>query len=298
MFIPEPEAKRVFTLAKYASGDFRDFYTGLPLHMLVSDSLCEVAVFTSGVVDEDYLAFLEATGSEEIIKEASKIYIEVRPKKTPAAPLSKLLIEKGAPTNAWFVAVSAETSIRLQVAINRSSSLYGCKVSLESVGMEAESLNHAYSIISELFEPHRISHTGNVFEKCYLSYTNENQVSHYRKLRHFREAIEHRFLLNEQRRFLSKKTRKHLLGFNMPPEKTREFLRGVAFLLEDQSDAASKHSEQEIISDRIGEFLANLKVKDTEELLCFDEVEKKTIRSRIKEIEAGWKIAKDSNTGS
>jgi len=40
----------------------------------------------------------------------------------------------------------------------------------------ARSLNHAYTIISEIFEPHRISHTGNIYKNIFYNEPKINQL--------------------------------------------------------------------------------------------------------------------------
>jgi len=40
-----------------------------------------------------------------------------------------------------------------------------CRCEIPSIGKEARSLNHAYSLISTKHEPRRLHHTGNVFKK-------------------------------------------------------------------------------------------------------------------------------------
>lgn len=55
----------------------------------------------------------------------------------------------------------------LETQGNRSIQLISSSIILPIEGLEADikSLNHAYTVLSEHFEPHRISHTGNVYEQ-------------------------------------------------------------------------------------------------------------------------------------
>ena len=50
---------------------------------------------------------------------------------------------------------------------SKNSKLQPCKCKIPSIDKDAKSINHAYSLISRAYEPHRISHTGNVFSKVY-----------------------------------------------------------------------------------------------------------------------------------
>lgn len=49
----------------------------------------------------------------------------------------------------------------------KSAELLPCRCTIPSLGEDAKSVNHAYTMISQAYEPHRISHTGNVFTKVY-----------------------------------------------------------------------------------------------------------------------------------
>lgn len=61
----------------------------------------------------------------------------------------------------------SEGGLWLETQGNRSIQLISSSIVLP-IGEESDqikSLNHAYTVLSEYFEPHRISHTGNVYEQ-------------------------------------------------------------------------------------------------------------------------------------
>lgn len=50
----------------------------------------------------------------------------------------------------------------------KNAALKKCECSIPALEKKAVSINHAYSLISQAFEPHRVSHTGNVFAKVFF----------------------------------------------------------------------------------------------------------------------------------
>lgn len=49
----------------------------------------------------------------------------------------------------------------------KTAKLLPCKCNIPSLHQEARSINHAYTLISQAFEPDRSSHTGNAFTKVF-----------------------------------------------------------------------------------------------------------------------------------
>ena len=58
--------------------------------------------------------------------------------------------------------------LRLRLRGTKPAMLEGVPCWIPSLQIEAKSLNHAYRLVSERFEPSRISHSGNVFELGYF----------------------------------------------------------------------------------------------------------------------------------
>ena len=65
-----------------------------------------------------------------------------------------------------FVPIILEESLRLQLRGTKMGRLKQVRCIIPALGnVQAASLNHAYRLISEQYEPHRKSNTGNVFLK-------------------------------------------------------------------------------------------------------------------------------------
>lgn len=60
-----------------------------------------------------------------------------------------------------------EEPLRLRLRGTKPATLQGVNCWIPSLRLNARSLNHAYRLVSERFEPNRISHSGNVFKLGY-----------------------------------------------------------------------------------------------------------------------------------
>jgi hypothetical protein len=68
-----------------------------------------------------------------------------------------------------FVEVLLKRPLGLRFRTGKSAELAPCECVIPSMkNRPARSLNHAFTLISEHYETHRISHTANVFERAYL----------------------------------------------------------------------------------------------------------------------------------
>lgn len=98
-------------------------------------------------------------------------------------------------TNESFVKVRLLESLYLQLRGSKKSVLRDVNCYILSIKKEAKSLNNAYTLISEEFEPHRRSHAGNIFSKCY--YQNDDLWYPLENKRQIQESLfEEKFFLD------------------------------------------------------------------------------------------------------
>jgi hypothetical protein len=72
-----------------------------------------------------------------------------------------------------FVEIYLEQPLRIKLRGTKKGELEPCLCKIPSLtDLEATSINHAYTLISEKFEMHRKSHTANVFDKVYFFDSN------------------------------------------------------------------------------------------------------------------------------
>jgi hypothetical protein len=106
----------------------------------------------------------------DILEKETKVLIGVNPKFIPNSLMDSLIKIPTNNSNAYlFVEVILKDNLRLKRRYNKLSKLMGCNCIIPLLdNLEAISLNHAYTLISQKYETKRISHTGNVFEICYV----------------------------------------------------------------------------------------------------------------------------------
>lgn len=68
----------------------------------------------------------------------------------------------------FFVPAFLFDDLVLALRSTKSAVLNPCRINIPFLKESAESLNNAYTIISRYFEPHRKTHTGNVFKHTYV----------------------------------------------------------------------------------------------------------------------------------
>lgn len=72
-----------------------------------------------------------------------------------------------------WVKVELKEDLHLRLRGSKNYELMECKCHIPALGAGAESLNQAYTLVSQVFEPHRRSHTGNIFRKCFTWSTGD-----------------------------------------------------------------------------------------------------------------------------
>jgi hypothetical protein len=94
-----------------------------------------------------------------------------------------------------FVEVALKANLSLQVRGDQEARLSPCLCTIPALRHEAESLNHAFTLISEAYETKRRSHSGNVFERAYA----QDERGNWQKLDELRlKAITKMVIGNEQ----------------------------------------------------------------------------------------------------
>lgn len=113
-----------------------------------------------GLTDEKHIPFLKRGSS--IMMGVSPGVIGNTPQKGLIRPdLIRVLSEY------MFVEVRLDADQLLQVRGDQVAKLAPCPCSIPALDGKADSLNHAFTMISEAYETLRRSHTGNVFKQAY-----------------------------------------------------------------------------------------------------------------------------------
>ncbi|BCG63905.1 MAG: hypothetical protein methR_P1651 [Methyloprofundus sp.] len=90
-------------------------------------------------------------------------------------------------TNPEFVEIELLDDLKITLRGTKKATLSRCKCKIPILNnVEAYSLNHAYTLISQEFEKHRISHSGNVFKDIYYKKDDNKWLP----IDSFRDALE------------------------------------------------------------------------------------------------------------
>jgi hypothetical protein len=143
-----------------------EFLYGGTLPSLKDGSEGYLVVPRSSIKDETLLMLLEEEEIVEILPVTTILKISISSKGCPqhlkewVNPLSTYSKEK-------VVDLSLQTPLYLKLQGTKEAFLLDCKCYIPAFDDIATSINHAYTLISTEFEPHRKSHTGNVFDKVF-----------------------------------------------------------------------------------------------------------------------------------
>jgi hypothetical protein len=143
-------------------------------------------VFSEGTIGElrvDVTALTDSRDAERFSKEKTIAFLEKgtlllacmtlkqeRPKEAYDFPQEKRPLDDQGYSH-YFIPFILEEPLELRLRGTKPAQLMGCKCSIAALGPEfiADSVNQAYTRISEKYEPWRKSHTGDVFQKVYLA---------------------------------------------------------------------------------------------------------------------------------
>lgn len=163
--IPDPQNRTVKILIKIVNG-YPCLFPESRLPELKEGAIGDLIVSADAFVDEKVVFEYTQERKEEFLPAGTVLVAQINPEKVPQD--LKDHIKSNMPgymgAGVEFILVEEQQILRRGT---KNSKLIQCKCQIPSLEKDAKSINHAYSIISEAFEPHRISHTGNVFSKVY-----------------------------------------------------------------------------------------------------------------------------------
>ncbi|MDQ3131076.1 MAG: hypothetical protein M3Q99_09985 [Acidobacteriota bacterium] len=136
------------------------------------------------------LFYLMAKESEAaFLPKGSRLLVNVSLKNVPAALKEKVIKdERPAGVDGGFVEIFLLEPLKLKLRGTKKAQLLDCPISIPTLPeQKAKSINHAYTLISQAFEPWRTSHTANVFSRVFW---RENEEGNWRLLDVRREQAE------------------------------------------------------------------------------------------------------------
>jgi len=162
-----------------------------------NESYGEIVLSEYAVKDPDLLQELQAEVTVEMLKEGVSVFLSVMADKVSPELWKRLEIGEGVINGPEgpCVEVRLEDPLKLRLRGSKNATLCSCRCSIPALrGLEARSLNHAYTLISRRFEKQRISHAGNVFR---LGYWRDKSKETWVRLEELRVVIETKHRLKD-----------------------------------------------------------------------------------------------------
>ena len=137
---------------------------GGPIPSIESDTVAELIVPAFALRNEEQRKIFTSFVAGPILPTGTTLLAGLRPRNER----NGLIAEHGedAMPSGWshFAAIILTQPLELAVRATKRATLKPCRCHVPALESTADSLNHAYTWLSERFEPHRISHSGNVFQ--------------------------------------------------------------------------------------------------------------------------------------
>ncbi len=175
---------------KFIDGKFINQITGEEVGGIENNADCEIVVEANKVFDYDLLDLLTAEETIELLPSETVLYASISPKHIPES-LRKYAIAQS--DKEKQVKIELISPLFLKMRGTKPPMLLDCVCDIPSLRETAkdfepaESLNHAYRLISTAFEPHRRSFGGSVFLNITIppqeGYQKGTSLSHLRRIK-------------------------------------------------------------------------------------------------------------------
>jgi hypothetical protein len=141
---------------------------GKPLPEIIDDTIGDLVVPSYTVVDDAVRRQFLNEYAISVLPKESTILLGV-PLNIPQDLWTKTFKPKNMfpPANYRFVQVHLKEDLILRLRGTKTAAFDRCECTIPALEKNAISLNHAFSLISEVFEANRKSHSGNVFKRGY-----------------------------------------------------------------------------------------------------------------------------------
>jgi len=175
MFISDKFSKTINIPVHIVNGKIEYYYEDGLIPEIKDGTICELIVPAYSLKDKKLREKLSQEKRMKLLDKGHKLYVHMSYKDSPVINkelnqyLDSAIKLFGRKDEGFFVEVILEEELQLQFRASKKSRLLPCKCSSPILGkVQAVSLNQIYTLISELFEPRRNSHSGNVFSKVFF----------------------------------------------------------------------------------------------------------------------------------
>ena len=140
-------------------------------NVLKKEFQTEIILEETNFSDKNFYYSLAKQKIIELLPLGSRLLVNIALKDQVAEGLAKFIITENAPkgVDGGFIEIALQQPQGLKLRGKKKALMLPCRVEIPALPEEpAASINHACTLISESFEPWRLSHTGNVFFKVYV----------------------------------------------------------------------------------------------------------------------------------
>ena len=170
-YVPDPFSKMIKIPIEIKKGNIEFYFEG-PLPELKDGTLGDLLIPAYAVTNSNLRKLLSEERKIPLLKKDTILFVQVS-----APTLDNKIIEfeaipeeYGIKVKINFVPIVIEEPLYLYLRGTKHPTLSNvkCKTTADEE-INATSLNHIYTLISQRYEINRISHTGNVFKKIYYN---------------------------------------------------------------------------------------------------------------------------------
>ena len=142
---------------------------GSALPKVVTGSFAELVISPDAISDSSERATFLREKTAVLLKSGESIMVGVSPNVMADTSKSGIISaeELKIASPYCFLEVRLDQDLLLRIRGDQESRLSPCVCIISATETRAESLNHAFTLISQLYETKRRSHSGNVFERAY-----------------------------------------------------------------------------------------------------------------------------------
>lgn len=170
--IPDSFKKTIQIPFRVVNGKYKFFYGG-ELPKLKEGTLGELIIREYSVTDERKLELISQEFEQDFLPEGTCLWARFSKRSDNQSGLLKKLEKIGYQEDLFAEIVLAEP-LKIKFRGTKKPELMDCECRIPSLSnIEAMSLNHAYTLISEKFETHRRTHTGNIYAEIYFLSSEE-----------------------------------------------------------------------------------------------------------------------------
>jgi hypothetical protein len=190
-FIPDPFSKIVKIPIEIKNGKVEFYFEG-SLPEIKEGTLGDLFVPAYAVKNEKIKILLSEERNIPLFKKGTELFVQIQTNVE-----SKDLEEKmadpeecGVLVKKKFIRIVLDAPLYLILKGTKHPVLSGAKCkAINNKNISGLSLNHIYTLISQLYESERISHTGNVFKKIYYEDKTEKCLFPIERFRRKREIL-------------------------------------------------------------------------------------------------------------